>query len=43
MIGFIDRLHVNFDILVIFISFLFCTFFFMRCESVMRSVVIIIP
>ena len=28
MIGFIDRLHVNSDILVIFISFLFfCTFF----------------
>ena len=36
--GFIDRLHVNFDILVIL--FLFCTFF-MRLESAMRSVVII--
>ena len=24
--GFIDRLHVNFDILVTFISFIFCTF-----------------
>ena len=40
--GFIDRLHVNFDILVIFISLFFCTFF-MRGESVMRSVFIIIP
>ena len=40
--GFIDRLHVNIDILVIFLSLFFCTFF-MRCESVMRSVVIIIP
>ena len=40
--GFIDRLHFNIDILVIFIS-LFFVRFFMRRKSVMRSVVIIIP
>ena len=37
---FIGRLHVNFDILVIFIS-LYA--FFMRRESVIRSFVIFIP
>ena len=35
-------MHVNFEILVIFIS-IFFVHFFMRCESVKRSVVIIIP
>ena len=38
--GFIDRSHVNFDILVIFIS-LFLLYFFMRGEPVIGSVVII--
>ena len=33
----IDRLHVNFYILIIFISLYFCMFFFMRRESVIRS------
>ena len=41
--GFIDHLYVNFDILVIFISLFFWYVFFMRRESVIRSVVIIIP
>ena len=36
--GFIDRLHVNLDILVILILYFF-SFFLMRRESVIRSVV----
>ena len=39
---FFDRLHVNSNILVIFSSFSFCTFF-MRRESLIPSLVIIIP
>ena len=39
-LGFIDRLHVNFDILDI-LFLLFFRIFFMRRESVIRSVVII--
>ena len=38
--GFIDRLHVNFDILVILFPYFFWYVFFMRRELVIRSAVL---
>ena len=38
--GFIDRVHVNFDILVIFLKIILYVFF-MRHKSAIRTVVII--